>query len=56
MFAGLYSLIVSFVVAAVVYYLSTLVPSAIVQKLGMAVAVIIAVIGLLAFLRPFLGA
>lgn len=55
MLPGLYDLIIMLVVAGLVYYLSTIVPSAIVQKLGMAVAVIIAVIGLLRFLQHFLS-
>jgi len=56
MFPGLYELIVAFVLAAIVYYVGTIVPNVIVQRIATAIAIIIAVIGLLSFLRHYLGA
>lgn len=54
-FPGLYELISLLVVAGIVYYVSTLVPNPLAQRLGSVVAGIIAVIGLLSFLRHFIG-
>jgi len=56
MFSGLYNLIVAFIIAAIIWYTSTLVPNTFVQKLGMFVAAIVVIIGLVTFLKPLLGA
>lgn len=53
--AGTFQLIVSFVVAAIVYYLGTIIPDPIVNKLAAIVAAIIAVLALLNFLRGFIS-
>lgn len=54
--AGLYNLIVAFVIAGIIWYASTIIPSLVIQKLAQVVAIVVAVIGLLNFLRGYLGA
>jgi hypothetical protein len=51
---GLWNLIVALIIGGLVYWLSTLPKIPLVAQVGMVVGALIAIIGLLVFLKPFL--
>jgi len=54
-FPGLYELISLLIVAGIVYYISTAIPSPFAKQVGSIVSGIIAVIALLTFLRHYIA-